>query len=181
MKPQRPSKHPRNAWLATFHAWSCHKLCANLAWEMLIGENDARAVHGAACGCCGVLGLSFLMDPYTALALYGSGGYMHSPSPNFTPKEVNIFLDKSICKWCLIFPAPPSESLFVCSSFFLRYLLLPPLPSLGGRGAGGEQSCFSRFRQMAVLWRGVVGRHHGHGWRVPPPSLPESCWLSFGS
>lgn len=46
---------------------------------------------------------------------------MPSPAPNFTPKEVNIFLDKSICKWCLIFPAPPSESLFVCPSFFLPF------------------------------------------------------------
>lgn len=29
----REAQGPRNAWLATCHAWSCHKLCANLTWR----------------------------------------------------------------------------------------------------------------------------------------------------
>lgn len=45
------------------------------------------------------------MDLCTALDRYGSGGHVHALSPDFTLKEVKIFLDKSIiCKWCQNMP-----------------------------------------------------------------------------
>lgn len=82
LRSPRPQQTPQKCLLATCHACSRHKLCANLPWETPFGERDAWAVHRVASGGRRVLGLSFLMDTYTALARY-----RHIPPPSQLPKR----------------------------------------------------------------------------------------------
>lgn len=181
---QGSSNHPRYTWLATCHAWSCHPLCANLARETPIGEMPGEFIGQLPRG----PGLSFLVDPCTALARCGSEGTcIPPPSPHPWPpasQEVKFSLDKSIiCKWCQNIPPfslatfpEVSICLLIPSSPLISLYHLFPL--LGMAAGSGEQSCFSRLRQTPVP-HVVVVQHHGQ-W-LQGPSLPESRWLILGS
>lgn len=117
------------------------------------------------------------MGPRTALDRYGSGGHVHALSPDSTLKEVKIFLDKSIiCKWCQSMPlsswaTSPRVSIFDSLSFFLSYLPLPSLPSLGGGGWRAilylqvkTKGCTLERDSGSAPWTRIGGSH-------PHPSL----------
>lgn len=84
LRSPRPQQTSQKCLLATCHACSRHKLCANLPWETPFGEGDAWVVHRVAGSGRRVLGLSFLMDTYTVLARY-----RYIPPPQ-RPKGENL-------------------------------------------------------------------------------------------
>lgn len=129
----REAQGPRNAWLATCHAWSCHKLCANLTWRC----PWVREMRGK------LMGHPWLPRGSVSSWIHAQRwpdrkwGTLACPTPQQLPKRRKIFLHKSIaCKWCQNIPpfcpatSPgvsvcPPVMLFPSSPFSLR-------PPLGG-------------------------------------------------
>ena len=92
--------------------------------------------------------------------------------------------NKSIlCKWCqnllpFSLATPPSVSVCLLSSSSLisHYHLLPLLGMAGWRPVPSLQ-VKTNTRAREGLWFSTMDSDRGGGER---PSLPESCWLSFG-